>query len=91
MYLHLGQETVICTKDIVGIFDLDNTTVSKITRDMLRHGEQNGDVVTIGFEIPKTFVICANNKNKQQVFLSPVTPATLVKRLHNKQIGSYRD
>ena len=29
MYLHLGQETVVRERDIIGIFDLDNTTVSR--------------------------------------------------------------
>ena len=35
MYLHLGQNTVITHDEIIGIFDLDNTTVSKKTRDYL--------------------------------------------------------
>ena len=59
MYLHLGQDTVICTDDIIGIFDLDNTTVSKITRDMLRTVEQNNQTVTVGTDIPKSYVVCA--------------------------------
>lgn len=29
MYLHLGQDTVITTKSIIGIFDMDRCTVSK--------------------------------------------------------------
>ena len=35
MYLHLGQDTVVKKKDIIGIFDMDTTTVSKISRDYL--------------------------------------------------------
>ena len=35
MYLHLGQDTVITTKSIIGIFDMDRCTVSKKTRDYL--------------------------------------------------------
>ena len=31
MYLHLGQDTVVRTGDVVGIFDLENSSVSKIT------------------------------------------------------------
>ena len=91
MYVHLGQDAVILTKDIIGIFDLDNTTVSKITRDMLRQSEENESVVPIGFEIPKTFVVCSDQDKTNRVYLSPVTPATLTRRIQKKQIGSYRD
>ena len=40
MYLHLGNETIIRTKDIIGIFDLDSTTVSKRSRDYLAKAEK---------------------------------------------------
>ena len=42
MYLHLGQSTVITTKDLIGIFDMDNTTVMKSTRDYLTKSEKDG-------------------------------------------------
>ena len=29
MYLHIGQDTVVREQDIVGIFDMDNTTISR--------------------------------------------------------------
>ena len=44
MYLHLGQSTVITHDEIIGIFDLDNTTVSKKTRDYLSKAEKEGRV-----------------------------------------------
>ena len=42
MYLHLGTDTIIRTKDILGIFDLDTSTISKRTRDTLRRGRTRG-------------------------------------------------
>ena len=45
MYLQLGQDTVIRTDNIIGIFDLDNTTVQKGTRDFLNAAEKNGETV----------------------------------------------
>ena len=30
MYLHLGQDVVVRSRDIIGIFDIENTSVSKI-------------------------------------------------------------
>ena len=40
MYLHLGQNTVVTTGEIVGFFDMDNTTVSKTKRDFLSAAER---------------------------------------------------
>lgn len=27
MYLHLGQDTIVNQRDIVGVFDMDNSTI----------------------------------------------------------------
>ena len=35
MYLHLGQSVVDPFRDVIGIFDLDTTTASRLTRDFL--------------------------------------------------------
>ena len=40
MYLHLGQDTVIKTDEVVGIFDLDTATISKYTREYLAQAEK---------------------------------------------------
>ena len=60
MYLHLGQSTVITTKELIGIFDMDNTTVMKSTRDYLAQAEKNGEVVNVSYELPKSFAVCAD-------------------------------
>lgn len=53
MYLHLGQDTVVTLDEIIGIFDLDTTTVSKSTRNYLTNAEKAGDVVNVSMELPK--------------------------------------
>ena len=58
MYLHLGQSTVITTKDLIGIFDMDVTTVMKSSRDYLSKAEKSGQVVNVSYELPKSFVVC---------------------------------
>ncbi len=40
MYLHLGQDVVVRSRDIVGIFDIENTSVSKITKEYLTDQEK---------------------------------------------------
>lgn len=81
MYLHLGQDTVVRTRDIIGIFDLDITTVSKHTRNFLTKREKKGCVVNVTYELPKSFILCKNKrKKKSAVYISQLSTATLLKR-----------
>ncbi|MBQ3593033.1 MAG: DUF370 domain-containing protein, partial [Clostridia bacterium] len=62
MYIHIGGDRVISKKKIIGIFDLDNTTVSKNTRKnatslMLEKAQREGRVETVMDDIPKSFVV----------------------------------
>ena len=79
MYLHLGQSTVITHDEIIGIFDLDNTTVSKKTRDYLKVAEKQGRIHVVSNELPKSFIVC-NQNNEIKVYLSQISCATLLKR-----------
>ena len=47
MYLHLGEQTVVNDRYIIGIFDIENTSVSKDTRDFLRAGDGAYTVVNV--------------------------------------------
>ena len=47
MYLHLGQNTIVHDREIIGIFDLDITSQSHRTRDYLNRAERGGDVVNV--------------------------------------------
>lgn len=81
MYLHLGQGTVIKTSDLIGLFDLDNSTVSKKTRDFLTLAEKRGQVVNVTDDLPKTFAVTApKNSKKQKVYISQISTVTLEKR-----------
>lgn len=86
MYLHLGQSTVITTKELIGIFDMDNTTVMKSTRDYLTKSEKNGEVVNVSYELPKSFVVCKDkNEKSKKVYITQISPSTLLKRAKSKQ------
>ena len=78
MYVHLGEDTVIYTGDIVAVIDLDNTTTSKITRNFLAAAQKRGDIVNVTEELPKSAVICKN-----KVYISQLAPMTLQKRMYN--------
>ncbi len=76
MYLHIGQDTVVREQDIVGIFDMDNTTVSRTTREFLNRAEREGRVSYVNYELPKSFVVCRGGA----VHIAQMAPKTLVKR-----------
>lgn len=75
MYLYLGGNVVINTKDIIGIFDMDTSTVNKATRDYLSFAEKNKKVIYVNYELPKSFVVC-NDK----IYVCPFNTTTLHKR-----------
>ena len=80
MYVHLGQSTVIRSHEIIGIFDLEKTTISRPTRDFLAAATARGAVVNVSPEMPKSFVVAAEKGRPATVYISQISPATLLKR-----------
>lgn len=85
MFLHLGQDIVVRFSDIVGIFDMDNTTISKNTRNFLSRSERRKEVINVSYELPKSFILCSENK-KNKVYISQISSSTLQKRAELKDI-----
>ena len=80
MYLHLGQDTVIKTDEIVGIFDMETSTISKYSRNYLADAQKAGRVVNVSMELPKSFVLCCDKRHKITVYVSQISSVTLLKR-----------
>lgn len=85
MYLHLGGDTVVSLKDVIAIFDLDITSISKITREFLHIAEEEGFVVNVSEDLPKSYVLAEINQ-KSRVYISPISASTLLKRASNFSI-----
>ena len=79
MYLSIGNDLAVRARSIIGIFDMDNTTTSKRTREFLAKAEQNGEVVPCD-DLPKSFVLTAEY-GLDRVYLTSLSAATLEKRL----------
>ena len=78
MYINIGQNITVRGDDIIGIFDMDNTTVTGTTRNYLAKAEQSGRVVYAGYDLPASFTVCAEEEIK--VYLSPLSTKTILKR-----------
>lgn len=87
MYLHLGNDVIVKKRDIVGIFDIENTTTGKNTGHLLERAQRKGNVVNVSYELPKSFVVCMEN-GKERVYVCQVSAATLRKRNINFAINS---
>jgi len=78
-YLHLGKGRVVRDDEIVGIFDLDITSQSHLTRKYLSACEKAGEVENAAEDIPKSFVVCEGG-GRRSLILSQMNTATLLKR-----------
>ena len=67
-------------KRIIGIFDLDITSQSKITRTFLNQAEEEGIVISAIEDIPKSFVVCDHPYHRQIVYISQLNSSTLARR-----------
>ena len=80
MYIHVGNEKLVKTQEIIGIFDLESTTISKRTRDFLTKAEKKKEVITVSYELPKSFVLCSSKRRQQTIYISQLSSSTLLKR-----------
>ena len=79
VYLSVGNDFSVRDSSVIGIFDLDNTTVSSKTRDFLARAEKEGQVVPCD-DLPKAYVLTAEY-GLQKVYLSSLNVSTLEKRM----------
>lgn len=79
MYLPIGNDMAVRQVSVLGIFDLDNTSTSKRTREFLTRAEQEGMVVPCD-DLPKSFVL-TSEYGMNRVYLTALSAATLEKRI----------
>ena len=84
MYIHIGQDVLINSNDIVGVFDIENTSTGKITKEFLNKLEQETNVVNVCQDLPKSFVVC-KNKTESYVYITQISPITIRKRIENDE------
>ncbi|MDE5977851.1 MAG: DUF370 domain-containing protein [Turicibacter sp.] len=78
IYLHIGNNYSVDVRNIIGIFDMDNTTVTDITKKLLDKAEREKRLFLATYELPKTFIITSG-----KIYISQLSASTLKKRLEN--------
>ena len=79
MYIHLGENISINDTTVIGVFDLENTTIGQDTRMYLNRMKKEGKAVEVSAEMPKSFVVCMEN-GEEVAYISSISVATLKKR-----------
>lgn len=79
MYLSIGNDMAVRQSSIIGIFDMDNTSTARRTRDFLSGAEKNGQVIPCD-DLPKSFILTAEY-GLTRVHLTALSTVTLEKRL----------
>lgn len=82
MYLHIGNKSSVKRKDIIGIFDLDTATVSKITKDFINRCQKSGALTYLDSDLPRAFLLLEEN-GATKVRLSRISTSGLKQRLES--------
>lgn len=75
MFLYLGGDTTVISKDVVGIFDIEECSVSRVTADFLNFSQKKGRVVNVSEEMPKSFIVTTD-----KTYISNVSCHTISQR-----------
>ena len=85
MYLHIGRSQMLAERRIIGVFDLEITSQSKLTRAFLERAAQEGTVLEVCDDLPKSLLVCDHPYHPQIVYLSELNTATLQKRAERQE------
>ena len=83
MFLHLGNDCVVRKKDIIGIFDIENTSIGKDTKQFLNAASKKGEVIYITLDMPKSYIVTETD-GKTKTYVSLLSASTLRKRLNSR-------
>ena len=78
MYIHLGRDYVLNDRDVIGIFNLETTTVSPRGREFLNNAQKNGAVVSLSEDLPQCYVLA--DVPVDTVYLSELSSAAMKRR-----------
>lgn len=80
MYISIGGDMAVRDRSIIGIFDLDGASLSKKTMEYLRSAEQEGGLISVTDDIPKSFLV-TEEYGMERVYFTQLSAATLEKRI----------
>ena len=80
MFLHVGNSKNIRLSEVIGIFDMDNATLSSVTRKYLSGKQKENKVEAAILEIPKSFILYVEN-GEYKICFSQLSTSALKGRI----------
>ena len=84
MYYEIGLNLSVREDHILGVFDLDNTSWSKITRDFLKSAQSQGELIEATDSLPKSFVL-TQEYGQNRVYFTKNNSAIVQKKLGHEE------
>lgn len=84
MYLHIGNKRSVRRDRVIGIFDLDTATVSKISKDFISGYEKRGKLLYDDFDLPRSFIL-TDERGEYLVRLSRISTSSLKARAEGSE------
>ena len=75
MFLFLGGDVTVCSDDVIGVFDIEECSVSRTTAEYLNSCQKKSLIVNVSEDIPKSFIVATDH-----TYISNVSHRTIVKR-----------
>ena len=86
MFIHIGNDAVVRREDIIGVFDMDNTTVSRFSREFLANAQKSGRISDISDDLPKSYIV-TNYRGTSKVYIASVSSQTILKRTASENMS----
>lgn len=80
MYISLGSDVAVHKDDIIGIFDIEKTSVVRSINDYLSGCQKSGRIYYVSLDMPKSFVVCSDC-----VYVTNVGAGTIAKRAKSEK------
>lgn len=75
MYLHIGNDYLLNSNDIIGIFDIDMCSIERRFRDYLLYTQRENIIVDAAEDLPSSFIVTTD-----RVYISGISTGTLRQR-----------
>ena len=79
MYIHIGGDISLPHDKIIGIFDIEKTSVNKEVNSYLQKLQKQGRIYYVSYDMPKSFVVM-----EKMVYITNVSVFTLKKRMNRE-------
>jgi len=77
--MHLGKNETVPDREVVGIFDIENATLSKDSRAFLKAMQDGFKAVNLCTDLPASFVLTAGEYT-DRIYISSISAKALMRR-----------